>query len=78
VPLNIHIAVGQISLHFSVFGFVMMYESISCPQCENMNLNIQSLKMLKNAVEAGKRKNVTCLTDFSKDQWPVSDKTRDS
>ncbi len=50
-----------------------MYESLSCPQCENMDLKIilSLWKGFKYAEDAGKPKKVQELEDFSEEQQTV-------
>ncbi len=57
---------------FSPF-VIVVYESLSCPQCENMDLKIiQSLlERVQYAEDAGKPKNVQELEDFSEEQQAV-------
>ncbi len=52
---------------------IVVYESLGCPRCENMDLKIiQSLlKRVQIHTNAGKPKNLWELKDFSEEQQEV-------
>ncbi len=64
------------------FSVIVAYESLSCPQCEKMDLKIiQSLlERVQIHKNAGKPKNLWELKDFSEEQqqFNCSGQTRDS
>ncbi len=52
---------------------IVPYESLSCPQCEKMNLKIIQLLLERVQIHknAGKPKNLWDLKDFSEEQKTV-------
>ncbi len=56
---------------------IVAYESLSCPQCEKMDLKYTKMQLHKNA---GKQNNLWDLKDFSEEQqqFNCSGQTRDS